>query len=307
MKKTAPFKYDESWMLLVKCFTQPFLEFMYPELASNIDFNIPIEFKEKELLDLKSPPHKFSLKVDNLLKVTLKDKTTPTFVLVHVEVEANNPHNLLSRMFFYYMALNQIYVDFSIYPLIIYIGYKPFNSTEFVINSFNFKLQFSCCYYDINRYSEEDYIGSSNPFTIFLLISIWMNKYRQKKIGSKREIITELKKELTRRSMTEDFYIFLRKFVKKVLSLSKEDDKILNNIITIKTKDMYEIANNFQAKAILDSEVRMFKEGKTLETFILEGKLEGKVEIAKSLKKQGVAIKIIAQATGLSIDAIEKL
>ena len=56
MSNNDNFKYDESWKLLVKFFTQQFLEFFYPQLAAVIDFSIPITFKEQELLEKGQPP-----------------------------------------------------------------------------------------------------------------------------------------------------------------------------------------------------------------------------------------------------------
>ena len=150
MPKNKDFKYDESWKLLVKFFTQQFLEFFYPQLASVIDFSKPITFKEQELLEKNQQPEKFALKVDNLLEVYLKSNHNQALVLIHIEVEANEPSNLIFRMFKYFINLKRIYPNFDIYPLVIYIGYKPFNLKEYQINNFGFKLQFSCCYYDIN-------------------------------------------------------------------------------------------------------------------------------------------------------------
>ena len=49
--------------------------------------------------------------------------------------------------------------------------------------------------------------------------------------------------------------------------------------------------------------VYFIEEAKLLE----EGKKEGKIEMAKSLKKQKVEISIIVEASGLSIEEIEKL
>ena len=324
MPKKQNFKNDESWKLLVKFFTKQFLEFFYPQLAAVIDFSKPITFKEQELLEKGQPPDKFALKVDNLLEVSIKRNHNPALVLIHIEVEANEPSNLIVRMFKYFITLKRIYPNFDIYPLVIYIGYKPFNLKEYQINNFGFKLQFSCCYYDINDYSEDDYIGHKNPFTIFLLISMWMNKYRQNTLHTKKEIIEKLKTELERRSMTAENFIFLQDFVRKVLSLSSEDDLYLKKTFTKKPNNMYEnIKTNFQANEILAGQVRMWQEGKTLETFIFEseqiglqkGKLEGKLEgvhqkareTAKKLKSKGMSLDFILDITGLSINEIEKL
>ena len=113
-------------------------------------------------------------------------------------------------------------------------------------------MQFSCYYYDINDYSEDDYIGHKNPFTIFLLISMWINKYRQNTLHTKKEIIDKLKTELERRSMTKENFIFLQNFIRKVLSLSSEDNLYLKKTFTKKPNNMYEnIRTNFQANEIL--------------------------------------------------------
>ncbi|TAH27995.1 MAG: hypothetical protein EAZ06_11655, partial [Cytophagales bacterium] len=38
----------------------------------------------------------------------------------------------------------------------------------------------------------------------------------------------------------------------------------------------------------------------------IQGKIEGKIEVAKALKSNGISVEIIINATGLSIDDIEK-
>lgn len=53
-------------------------------------------------------------------------------------------------------------------------------------------------------------------------------------------------------------------------------------------------------KAIMDEQSRLNGARK-------EGKIEGKIEVAKNLKRLGLEIKKIAEATGLTIDEIEKL
>ncbi len=318
------FNFDESWKLLVKVLTQQLLEYMYPELAAHIDFNIAINFEVQELIDKLLPSNEFAYKLDNLLLVTLKNTQKPAMVLIHVEVEANEPSNLMARMFNYYITIMKIYPDAEIYPLVIYIGFKPFKLKWFQIKNFGLSLHFTCCYYDINEHKEEEYIGNENPFTIFLLLSMWINEYRKKQLLSKKEIVQKLKTELDRRQMTEKYFEFLHKFVIKLLTLPKEDAIEIKNIFTKNKNIMYEnIKTNFQANEILESQVRMWHEGKSLETFIYESQLLGLQKgeqlglqrgefqkacaIAKSLKNQGVAYGIIVQATGLPLEEITNL
>ena len=59
----------------------------------------------------------------------------------------------------------------------------------------------------------------------------------------------------------------------------------------------------------------MWQEGKSLETFIIESKLEGKhegeylkaLETAKKFKSKGMSLDFIQDITGLSINEIEKI
>ena len=53
-------------------------------------------------------------------------------------------------------------------------------------------------------------------------------------------------------------------------------------------------------KAIMDEQSRLNGARK-------EGKIEGKIEVVKNLKRLGLEIKKIAEVTGLTIDEIEKL
>ncbi len=57
-----------------------------------------------------------------------------------------------------------------------------------------------------------------------------------------------------------------------------------------------------------ENNLKIYRDYKnTIDTAFDEGKLEGKIEIAKALKLKGLAIDFIVETTGLTKEAIEKL
>jgi predicted transposase/invertase (TIGR01784 family) len=70
-----------------------------------------------------------------------------------------------------------------------------------------------------------------------------------------------------------------------------------------------ELAKFGQAElANYENSLKIYRDLKgIIDTAFDEGKLEGKLEIAKSLKKLGVPIETIIEASGLTLDDIEKL
>ncbi len=92
--------------------------------------------------------------------------------------------------------------------------------------------------------------------------------------------------------------------VKKVSELIEYDNLSPEELTESKNKHAAETVKRLNA---LDRKQREEEEKQIAEKAKLEGKLEGKREIAKSLKAKGIALPIIAQTTGLSLEEIETL
>ena len=98
------------------------------------------------------------------------------------------------------------------------------------------------------------------------------------------------------------------------LELDKESDKIMSK------KDTEKLVNRAKELSSDDGYIRLFDEEENYKELIrntelaeahekgkLEGSKETKTEMAKKLKKAGVKISIIAEASGLSMEEIENL
>ena len=117
----------------------------------------------------------------------------------------------------------------------------------------------------------------------------------------------------------EQVAIICRMFMTtSLLELDKESNKLMSK------KDTEKLVSRAKELSSDDGYIRLFNEEENYKELIrntelaeahekgkLEGKLEGsketKTEMAKKLKKAGVKISIIAEASGLSMEEIENL
>ena len=164
-----------------------------------------------------------------------------------------------------------------------------------------------------------------------LLLTMWINK--QKKLGGSRiEVLKHYIDFLQSKDITKKELVKLFKFVEILVTLPEEINQEYQQIKNQKLNFMANIVvTPEREQAFQETIYYLLSTGKTKEDILLEGKLEGKLEgeqiglykgklegklegehqkaceTAKKLKNLGVSIQIIATATGLSIDEIEKL
>ncbi|BFD47305.1 MAG: Rpn family recombination-promoting nuclease/putative transposase [Wolbachia endosymbiont of Sergentomyia squamirostris] len=88
----------------------------------------------------------------------------------------------------------------------------------------------------------------------------------------------------------------LRKIVGSDVIIGKAYDELVGYNWTEEEQAMYEWTKKNE-----DDNVSCLKQSR------MEGKIEGKIEVAKNLLKAGISVDLIAESTGLPIDEIEKL
>lgn len=199
---------------------------------------------------------------------------------INIEMQLINQYNMIERTIFYMskMILGQLKKGDD---------YANLNRT-ITINILNFK------YLDGNEFIKN--------YGIF-------EKTTKRKLTDLIEyIFIELPKL---KETNTDYNTKLHKWLLFLLNPNdKEVDEFMKNDGEIKEAMdvLYNISGDketvmlaeMREKAIMDEQSRLNGARK-------EGKIEGKIEVAKNLKKLGLDIKKIAEATGLTIDEIEKL
>ena len=93
--------YDGAWKEALETYLRPFLELCFPQIARSIDWNIPVEFLDKELEEIVRDSELGKQRVDKLVKV-LRIDGVEEWVLVHVEVQAQPDAGLPQRVYQYH-------------------------------------------------------------------------------------------------------------------------------------------------------------------------------------------------------------
>ena len=273
--KIPPINYDESWKYILTTLFKSGLDFFYNELFVLVDFTKPVEFIESKLTNLDVGDHNNYKNVDKLIKCSLLDGNEQ-HILLHIEIEANNPYNIAQRMFIYYCALKLKFPNIEIQSLIIYLGEEnPINWHLYNYKFILLEITYKCKYFNIADVKEDDLLKSNNPFAYMVLFTKWLFKNKQtmqKRFTITKKLFLILKDRKIDIKTIKKVFIF----VNKLVSLSNEMEKEINIIIDKKHKNMYgKIKSLAQVEAIDRSVSIMYQEGTTIEDYIARGKKEG--------------------------------
>ena len=92
--------YDSPWKQIIEKLLEPFLDFFFPKIYTDIDFTKGYEIKSKELHKLLKDQYIGKRYTDELIKVYLKDGTEK-WLLIHIEVQNYKEKEFAKRMYIY--------------------------------------------------------------------------------------------------------------------------------------------------------------------------------------------------------------
>ena len=286
--KIPPINYDESWKYILTTLFKSGLDFFYNELFVLVDFTKPVEFIESKLTNLDVGDHNNYKNVDKLIKCSLLDGNEQ-HILLHIEIEANNPYNIAQRMFIYYCALKLKFPKLEIQALIIYLGEEnPINWHLYHYKFILLEITYKCKYFNIVDVKEDDLLKSNNPFAYIVLFNKWL--FENKQTMQKRFTITKkLFLILKDRKIDLESIKKIFVFINKLVSLTNEMEKEINIIIDKKHKNMYGNIKNLAQVEAIDQSVRiMYQEGKTIQDYIARGVKTGRQEGIQKGKQEGI-------------------
>jgi hypothetical protein len=85
-KSLKHLEFDSPWKDIIALYFQPFLEFFFPLIASQIDWSKGYEFLDKELQKVVRDAVTQSRRVDKLVKVFLQNGEV-TILYIHIEIQ----------------------------------------------------------------------------------------------------------------------------------------------------------------------------------------------------------------------------
>ncbi|RJP35325.1 MAG: hypothetical protein C4527_00640 [Candidatus Omnitrophota bacterium] len=161
--------YDSAWKYILDQFFPSFIRFFFPEIYDEIDWERGHEFLDKEFQKIVRAAKTGKRYVDKLIKIFLKTGEE-TWVLFHVEAQAQPDLNLPERMYIYNSL---IYLRYRRKTMSIAIlgdnnpNWRP-THFEYTIGSTRVSLQFSMVkLLDIKTRFETEK-QSKNPFHFFV-------------------------------------------------------------------------------------------------------------------------------------------
>ncbi|QEC79194.1 RpnC/YadD family protein [Mucilaginibacter ginsenosidivorax] len=311
-------KDDILWKGILEDVFDDFLCFLNPDARDIFDFDKGFEFLDKELEQVFPPEtDEYSPKViDKLVKVFTKSGKEE-WILVHIEVQGQYQKDFGSRMFTYFYRILDKYQK----PIVAYAIFTEANTKErpdhFALDFMGTSLRYTFNTYKTASQSDEELLGTDNPFALVVLTARAALAGKNLKDSSARdELLLELKLKLAKllltRHISKDKIRVLMNFLKYYVRFENPD-------INTKFEQGVEILTERSAtmgieELLLDrAKQEGIQEGKLKGKLegIQEGKLKGKHEeaaaIARELKKEGLTVEFIAKATKLSIQEIEKL
>ena len=102
MKKDIDF--DNAWKQLITKHFKDFVDFFYPKVSQDINWDKGFTFLDKELEKL-FPKNKFTKRYADKLAEVCLNNGVKKWVLVHLEIQNSKDNSIAKRMFTYYYKI----------------------------------------------------------------------------------------------------------------------------------------------------------------------------------------------------------
>lgn len=223
--------FDSPWKDIVKEYFERFMEFFFPDVADKIDWNRGYTSLDKELRQITREAEVGSRLVDNLLKVWKKNGEE-TWVLVHVEIQAQEKENFSHRTYVYNYRIHDLY-NRPVASFAVLADENPvWRPCEYFQELWGCGTKFYFPVAKILDYQEQQQTleQSNNPFAIVVLAHLKTLETR-KDNDSRRRWKIRLTKELYLRGFTRTEIINLYRFIDWIMVLPEELEELFHREI----------------------------------------------------------------------------
>jgi hypothetical protein len=290
--------YDSAWKDLIEELFKWFLEFFFPDIYQDIDFNKKPQFLSNELRKMFKSSKVGKRFADVLVRVYLKDGSTQC-IFIHIEVQGTPDPGLPERIYVYNYRIYDHYRELNeeVISLVILTDEdKNFRPDEYYFKRWGFEHKMKIPMVKIIDYKDkiEELEKSDNPMAMVVLAQI--KSYEAKKSDNQRKynIKLNLFRECFKRGYSKDQIRGLVKFIDWVINLpTKYQDKLYHEIIKLEEETKMPYLPTWERTAK--------KEGKK------EGKKEQALKTAKKMLEDDFSIENIMKYTGLSQKEIKAL
>jgi hypothetical protein len=300
-KKNNTPDYDSPWKLAIEQFFPEFIQFFFPAIYDDIDWEKPAEFLDKELAKVVRDAESKKRFADVLVKVHLKDDKA-IWLLAHIEVQNNRDSDFEHRMYTYqYRIFDKYQVDVVSLAILTDIE-KNYRPSEYKKSRWGCQLNFKFPVIKLLDYADDwtTLEASKNPFAIIAMAHL---KCRQGKDNQERKYWkTYITRLLFKQGFSKEYILELLRFLDwmivlpKLLEIEYEQD-----LTKISEENNVTYLANFERKAQQQGEASMLFQLIKEKFGSISEDVQQQIEDAKSDTLMGWAKKVL---TAKSIDEV---
>ncbi len=215
-------EFDSPWKDALTDFFSPCMELLFPEAFEMIQWEKPFRFLDQELSRILHDAPSGKQIVDKLIELYLRDGDK-SYVLLHLEVQAQTESHFAQRMYMYNYRIYEKYkrrvASFAILADENSI-WKP-NSFEYNLLGCHIKMTYPIAKILDFRERWEELESSNNPFAIVVMAHLKSleTKYKYK---TRFQWKSSLARNLYQKGYNRDTIVSLFRFIDGVMSLPKE-------------------------------------------------------------------------------------
>jgi hypothetical protein len=271
-------EYDNAWKAIVEMYFQPFLEFFFPHIAEEIDWENGYTFMEQELRRILQDAKEGNLVVDKLVQVSRKNGSIIS-VLIHIEFQNQKQMNFSEREFIYFYRLRDHYKKPIVCLAVLGDERRNWRPNHFEEELWGCHLSFTFPIVKIADYLErwDELEASTNPFATVIMAHLKTQETRQD-IEKRKIWKLTLAKRLYPLGYSKQDIVNLQRFLDWIMKLPDHvEQEVWQEVLSYEEEIK---VNHLMSLERLSME-RGRKEGRE------EGREEGRKEGRKEGEKEG--------------------
>jgi hypothetical protein len=210
--------YDQTWKEAITQYFEQFLNFFYPQLYQQINWQKTPIALDKELEQITASAETEKRHADKLYKVWLLDNQE-IWLLIHIEVQSQYDKDFPKRIYIYNYRTFDLYGQPVVSLAILGDGNKSWrpNSYQYGLGESQVKINFSIV--KLLDYQWEELVQSNNIFATVVMAHL-KTKATTSNLTQREQWKWNLVKPLYQKGLTKFDVVNLVKFIDKMMTLS---------------------------------------------------------------------------------------
>ncbi len=299
---------DSPWKVILRQYFQEAIEFFFPDIAEQINWEIPVEFLDKEFQQLTPSSEIGKRLADQLVKAYQKGGQS-IILLIHLEVQAEPEYLFSERIFTYLIRIFEYFHQPPISLVILCDSDKDWRPSEYNFTTFGSSLQFNFTSVKLLDYSAhwDALEASQNIFATVVMTHLKAQETKSNPMARK-EWKLALIKRLYERGYDRSAIMNLFKFTDWLLILPEALKQSFWEELKVyeEERQMPYITSVEQIgydRGVKEAEQQLLEAQRSIERLLVERERT----IALNLLQQGLSIEVISQATGLTVTQLQEM